>query len=48
MQSTDRDIDYDAIIRRAHAMRNEAIVDLARAVASLFRRSKPNAKPQPA
>jgi hypothetical protein len=48
MQSTDRDIDFDAIIRRAHAMRNEAIADMARAFARLFRRSKPVAKPQPA
>jgi hypothetical protein len=46
MQSTDRDIDSDAIIRRAHAMRNEAIVDMARAILGLFHRGKPKAKPQ--
>jgi hypothetical protein len=48
MRSTHRDIDYDAIIRRAHAMRDAAIVDMARAFVSLFHCNKPKAKPQAA
>ena len=41
MLTTEREIDYDAIIRRAHELRAEAIIDMARAVAGYFRFTRP-------
>jgi hypothetical protein len=43
MQNQDQ-IDYDAIIRRAEAMRAEAVVEMTRALMAFFRR-KPAVKP---
>jgi uncharacterized protein YutE (UPF0331/DUF86 family) len=45
MRSDNHEIDYDAIIRRAHAMRAEAIADMARAFVSLFHQRKPKTRP---
>lgn len=44
MQTDQPTPDYDAIIRRAHEMRAEAIHDLARSIAAFFRRRRPARK----
>lgn len=41
MSEFDQAADYESIVRRAKAMRAEAVTDLARRVLNLFRSKKP-------
>ena len=45
MSDLDQPIDYDAIIRRAEALRAASIVEMGRAIAAYFRPAKSARKP---